>query len=131
MLLPILQLLLLLASSFVALTIVIIIKKQFGLPLLSILIIAFTLLGIILMLMTIELQLKGVLRIFLIVTGVSPVAMLLSVILHNAISGLGKKIRGKEIEEPFFLLTGIFVCPSVFIIGDLGSIIMIARIIFD
>ena len=131
MLLPILQLLLLLASSFVALTIVLIVKRQFGVPLLAILTLAFTLMGIILMLLTLELQLKGIVRIFLIITGVSPIAMLVSVILHNAISALGTKISGKQFEEPVFLLSGIFICPAVFIISDLASIILVARILFS
>ena len=131
MLLPILQLLLLLVSCFVALTIVLIVKKQFGLPLLSLLMLAFSLLGVILMLVTLELQIKGMLRVFLVITGVSPIAMLVSIILHNAVSVMATKLKGRQIDEPVFLLFGIFACPTAFIIGDIASIIMVARKIFS
>jgi hypothetical protein len=131
MLLTILQLLLLLASSFVALTIVLIIKKQFGIPLLAILTIAFTLLGIILMLLTLELELKGIVRIFLIIAGISPIAMLISVILHNTISTLVTKHSDKQYEDAVFLILGVFVFPSVFVISDIASIILVARILFS
>ena len=96
MLLPILQLLLLLVSSFVALTIVLIVKKQFGIPLLSLLMLAFSLLGVILMLVTLELQIRGILRVFLVITGVSPITMLVSIILHNVVSGIATKIKAKD-----------------------------------
>jgi hypothetical protein len=78
-----------------------------------------------------ELELKGIVRIFLIIAGISPIAMLISVILHNTISTLVTKHSDKQYEDAVFLILGVFVFPSVFVISDIASIILVARILFS
>jgi len=79
-------------------------------------------------------SLKGKLKIFLILTGSSALGFCLSIILHNAFYGLGSitthlivvnsLVVGLEI---FFFLISIFICPLLFLIGIVGSIVMFCK----
>ena len=64
------------------------------------------------------------LRIFLLVAGISLGAFIISVFLHNAISGLF------DIEEPVFFVIAVFVSPLVFAVGIIGSMVMFIRGLF-
>jgi len=55
---------------------------------------------------------------FLILTGASATGIFISVVLHNAISGL------LDTEEPVFFVIGIFLCPAAFIVGAIGSVVV-------
>jgi len=65
------------------------------------------------------------LKTFLLVAGISLGAFIISVFLHNAISGLF------EIEEPVFFSIAIFICPLAFIVGLIGSLVIFFKGIFS
>lgn len=94
--------------------------------------IAFFVLGIILLVFTIKQKVKGKLKWFLIMTGASSTAVFPSVILHNLVYGLmiywfGADVWGKGGDEPFFFILALVVCPIVFLIGSIGSLILIVK----
>ena len=91
--------------------------------------ISFTVLGVALIYLTLKKNLKGKLKLFLILTGGCAVGSFISVILHNLIYGLfiilfdpGFWERIGLGDEPFFFTLGLIVFPIGFIIGQLGSI---------
>lgn len=61
------------------------------------------------------------LKYFLFAIGGSLVLFVISVILHNAISAIS------GIEEPVFFLMAVIVAPAAFVIGTLGSVVIIVR----
>jgi hypothetical protein len=61
------------------------------------------------------------LKIFLLVAGVSLGTFIISVFMHNAISGLF------EIEEPVFFCIAVFICPLAFAVGIIGSLVMFIK----
>ena len=73
------------------------------------------------------LDVKGsaMLRIFLTVAGISFGTFIISVFLHNAISGLF------DIEEPVFFVIAVFVSPLAFAVGIIGSVVMFIRGLFS
>ena len=58
------------------------------------------------------------LRIFLLTAGISVAVFILSVFLHNALSGLF------GIEEPVFFFISIFLAPLGFAVGMIGSLVI-------
>jgi len=71
---------------------------------------------------------------FLILTGASFGGFIVSVILHNVFYGL--EIISSEftvlsylmgILEVFFFLVAVFVCPIGFLVGVIGSIVMLIK----
>jgi len=91
----------------------------------------FFLLGGLLFYYTIKLKIKGKLKLFLIFTGIAPMAVLISVLLHNLIYGLMIYVFGQDFwkggDEAFFFTIALFVCPVVFLVGVIGSIIMFKK----
>jgi hypothetical protein len=71
----------------------------------------------------------GLFRVFAIMAGIAPLAMIISIILHNLTCALLTKLSGKEVEEPVFFLIAIFGCPTVFLVGIVGSLIIAIRTI--
>jgi len=61
------------------------------------------------------------LKTFLLVAGVSLVAFIISVFLHNAISGLF------EIEEPAFFFIAVFIAPLALAVGLIGSLVLFIK----
>ena len=55
---------------------------------------------------------------FLLITGISAGAFVVSVLLHNGISALF------DIEEPVFFCIAVFVCPIGFLVGAVGSVVL-------
>ena len=98
-------------------------KKKKQLFLILLIIIVF--LGAALIVLTIRQYVEGPLKIFLIMTGAAPAALLICVFLHNALCGLLTVVlRKKEVvEEPVFFLLAIFGCPLAFVAGVVGSIV--------
>jgi len=101
-------------------------------PFIAILAFIFFLLGILLIYYTIKLRIEGKLKWFLILTGIPPVIALVSVILHNLVYGLmiyifGQGVWGQGRDEAFFFILALFVCPILFLVGVIGSIIMFKR----
>ena len=80
---------------------------------------------------TIKLKIKGRLKTFLLLTGGSAVGFLVSVKLHNLIYALGIIIFGEGIwgggDEAFFFIVTLFVCPLLFLIGMIGTLILFLK----
>jgi hypothetical protein len=57
----------------------------------------------------------------LLIMGISIGAFVVSVLLHNVISGL------LDVEEPVFFLIAIVLCPTAFLVGAVGSIILAVK----
>ncbi len=84
----------------------------------------FFLLGAILIVLTLKKGVEKPLKKFLLLTGISAVAFLVFVLLHNLFSGLLSVIFKKEIEEPVFFILATIICPIGFLAGSIGSIIL-------
>ncbi len=65
------------------------------------------------------------LRIFLLVAGISVTVFIISVFLHNLISGLF------AIEEPVFFIIAVFVSPLAVAVGLIGSLVMFIKGLFS
>jgi len=61
------------------------------------------------------------LKTFLLVTGISLGAFIISIFLHNAISGLF------DIEEPVFFVIAVFISPLAFAVGLIGSLVIFIK----
>ncbi|MDD4876393.1 MAG: hypothetical protein PHQ86_04590 [Dehalococcoidales bacterium] len=64
------------------------------------------------------------LKIFLLVTGISLFVFIISVFLHNAISGW------LEIEEPVFFFIAVIISPLAFIVGLSGILVFYIKRLF-
>ena len=82
---------------------------------------AFFALGLAVVILTIKQKVKGKLKFFLILAGAAAAGFVASVILHNLLSAL------LRIEEPVFFLIAVLVCPAAFLIGAVGSIILLIK----
>jgi len=78
----------------------------------------FFLLGVTLLVLTVRTKVRGMLKGLLLLTGASPVAMLVFGILHNVISGL------TNFEEPVFFVLAVIGCPVGFLVGAIASIVL-------
>jgi len=58
---------------------------------------------------------------FLLIMGISVGAFVVSVLLHNAISGLF------GIEEPVFFFIALVLCLAAFLVGAVGSIVLVIK----
>ena len=65
------------------------------------------------------------LKIFLLVAGISLGAFIISVFLHNAIYGLF------EIDEPVFFVIAVFITPLAFAVGIIGSLVIFSKGLFS
>jgi len=83
------------------------------------------LLGVVLMVLTVNQGVEGALRVFLIMTGTAPAAFLISGLLHNAICAIIMVLFGKKVEEPVCFLLAVFGCPAAFVAGVVGSIMLL------
>ena len=75
---------------------------------------------------------------YLILTAASIAGFVICVILHNVIYGLLIYLFGEDFwdkigisDEPFFFLLAVFVCPILFLIGVVGSIVLIIKKIIN
>jgi hypothetical protein len=57
------------------------------------------------------------LRTFLLIAGISLATFVISVFMHNALSGLF------GVEEPVFFCIAVFVAPLAFVVGLIGSLV--------
>ena len=94
----------------------------------------FFLLGVALIFLTLKQKIRGMLRKFLILTGISSAGFFISVFLHNVIYGLFIHMFGTDFwnrigvkDEPFFFIIAMFICPIVFLIGVIGCIILFIK----
>ena len=65
------------------------------------------------------------LKTFLLVTGISLGAFIISIFLHNVIRGLF------DIEEPVFFVIAVFISPLAFAIGIIGSLVIFIKGLFS
>ena len=64
---------------------------------------------------------QGWLKKFLLLTGASAVGYLPFILLHNAVYGLF------GVEEPFFFILAAIVCPLGFLVGAIGTIVLLKK----
>jgi hypothetical protein len=64
-------------------------------------------------------------KLVFIITGVSALAIPICAILHNVVYGLF--FHGKGGDEAVFFILALFVFPALFIIGTIGSVIILVR----
>ncbi|MBA7636718.1 hypothetical protein ES703_44339 [subsurface metagenome] len=94
----------------------------------------FFLLGLLLLVLTLKSKIGGRLKKFLLITGASAAGFFLSVLLHNFFYALGViasqiavlNYLMKALHVVFFYIA-IFVCPIVFLVGMIGSIVLLVK----
>ena len=93
-------------------------------------------LGLTLLVLTVRARarLDRLLKRFLLLTSSSAVGVFASILLHGVVYGLIILIFGEDFwsrtgleDEPFFFIMGLFVCPVAYLIGTIGSIVLIFR----
>ncbi|MCK4643072.1 hypothetical protein KAU32_05490 [bacterium] len=94
----------------------------------------FCLLGVFLLIVTYKQKIKGLLKLFLLFVGYASSGFLVSVVLHNVVYGVLIKLFGDDFwtrnnmpDEPVFFIIAIFVCPIVFLVGAIGSAILLSK----
>jgi len=92
------------------------------------------LLGAALVFLAVKRQPPGMPRRFLILTGASAAGIPVSVLLHNVIYGLFIHCFGPDFwdriglaDEPVFFVLAILVCPTAFLIGTIGTIVLATK----
>jgi hypothetical protein len=96
----------------------------------------FLALGLALLILTIRARarLDRPLKRFLLLTSSSAVGVFASILLHGVVYGLFILLFGEDFwsktgleDEPFFFIMGLFVCPIAYLVGTVGSIVIITR----
>lgn len=115
--------------SFSDITIAYIVSTLFGLSGLL-----FFSLGLALLILTIREKPDRNLKIFLILTGSAAVGLPASLVLHNAVYALFTLLLGPNFwertgigDEPAFFIMGLIICPLAYLVGAVGSIVLIMR----
>jgi len=95
---------------------------------------AFFILGIALILSTLKEKVGGKLKKFLLLTGGSAVGVLASIILHNLVYALFILVFGADFwertglgDEPVFFILGLVILPIGFLVGVIGSIVLLYK----
>jgi hypothetical protein len=95
---------------------------------------AFFVLGLALAVSAVKQRIDNKLKFFLALTGGSSAVFVASILLHNFIYALFIFLFGADFwaniglnDEPLFFLIAIFVCPVAFLIGMVGSIVMMIK----
>ena len=96
----------------------------------------FLALGLTLLILTVRVRAKldRLLKRFLLLTSSSAVGVFVSILLHGVVFGLFILIFGEDFwaktgleDEPFFFIMGLFVCPVAYLVGTVGSIVLMFR----
>lgn len=94
----------------------------------------FCLLGLVLIILTLKEKVTGLLKKFLLLTGASAFGFFVFVLLHNLIYGVFIYFFGQDFwqriglgDEPFFFILAIFVCPIGFLVGIIGSMVLLIK----
>ena len=82
-----------------------------------------------------EKKIQGQLKKFLLLTGASAVGFPVFVILHNLVYGLFIYFLGQDFwdrigpggDEPFFFILAVIVCPLGFLVGVIGTIVLLKK----
>ena len=79
-------------------------------------------------------KVEGKLRKFLLLTGIAPLVMFGSIILHNLVYGLFIVLFGENFwerigigDEPFFFILAVIICPIAFLVGATGTIVLFIK----
>lgn len=95
---------------------------------------AFGLIGIALLISALKEKTEGKLKKFLLLTGASAAGFFVFVLLHNLVYGLFIFFFGEGFwervgigDEPLFFLLAIIVCPIGFLVGAIGTIVMLVK----
>jgi len=91
-------------------------------------------LGLTLLILTARAKLDKIFKGFLLLTSSSAVGVFVSILLHGIVYGLFILIFGEDFwdriripDEPLFFIMAIFVCPIAYLVGTVGSIVLILR----
>ena len=96
----------------------------------------FLALGLTLLVLTVRARarLDRPLKRFLLLTSSSAVGVFASLLLHGVVYGLIILIFGEDFwsrtgleDEPFFFIMGLFICPVAYLVGTIGSIVLMFR----
>ena len=100
----------------------------FPFPVLVVLAIAFVILGLVVVVLTVRLNEAKTKKAFFLLAGASAAAMPISALLHNVVYGLFILLFGEGFwerhgaDEPVFFILAIVVSPALFFVGTVGSI---------
>jgi hypothetical protein len=95
--------------------------------------IAFAVLGVVVIVLTMRLHEARAKKTFLLLAGVSAVAMPVCAVLHNVVYGLFILWFGEGYwerhgaDEPVFFILAIVVFPAVFLVGAVGSVVFLRK----
>jgi hypothetical protein len=90
--------------------------------------ISFSILGVCLVILTIRNKVKGKLRKLLLIAGISAFAFFVCVLLHNLLYALLVSLGLQIEDEVLFFVLAILVFPLLFLVGAIGSLILLWRI---
>lgn len=101
----------------------------------AVLAIVFGLLGMVLVILAARLKGPRIQKVFFILTGASAAGMPIFAVLHNLVYGLLIALFGEGFwerqgsggDEPVFFILAILVCPALFLIGTVGSIVLFVK----
>jgi len=100
-------------------------------PAVAVLGVVFFLLGGALIYFTYKSKVKGRLKVFLLMVGFSAVGVLVFALLHNLVYGLMIYFFGDAFwqggDEPLFFILALIVCPIVFLVGIIGSLVVLGK----
>jgi hypothetical protein len=100
----------------------------------AVLAIIFGVLGFVLVILAARLKATRIEKIFFIVTGASAAGVPIFAVLHDVVYGLFIIWFGEGFwdnhtggDEPVFFILAVLVCPALFLIGTVGSIVLIVK----
>ncbi len=87
---------------------------------------ALMILGVILIVLTVQKDVEGISRVFLLLTGAAAAGMSIFAILHNLVTAMFIKFFkfSKNFDEPVFFLLAVIACPLGFLAGAVGTIVV-------
>ena len=104
------------------------------LPVFAALGIAFGVLGLLLVVLTARLAEPRIWKVFFMLTGASSAGMPICAILHNLLDRLFIIWLGEGVwekygmsEEPVFFILAVLVCPALFVIASVGSLVLLIK----
>ncbi|MGA7678108.1 MAG: hypothetical protein WCA51_07025 [Dehalococcoidia bacterium] len=91
-------------------------------------------LGLTLLILTARAKLDKLFKGFLLLTSSSAVGVFISILLHGIVYGLFILIFGEDFwdrigipDEPAFFIMALIICPIAYLVGTVGSIVLILR----
>ena len=96
--------------------------------------IAFAVLGVLLVVLTVKLREPRIRKVFFVLTGASAAGIPICAILHNLLYSLfitwfgeGFWQRHGMSDEPVFFILAVLVCPALYVIASVGSIVLLIK----